>query len=70
MPLTGHFSTTINIYRNGLADVLILTFDELLMKLCTLLELLRNPDATNLVVPTVTVKKPKSRRKLRPGRRR
>jgi NADPH-dependent 7-cyano-7-deazaguanine reductase QueF-like protein len=46
------------LYRNGLVDVLVLTYDELLTKLRTLLELLRNPDATNLVVPTVTVKSP------------
>lgn len=58
------------LYRNSLVGVLVLTYDELLTKLRTLLELLRNPDATNLVIPTVTVKKPKPRRKPAPGRRR
>lgn len=56
------------LYRNGLAGVLVLTFDELLLKLTTLLSILKNPDATKLAVPTVTVKKPKPRRKLGPGR--
>ena len=55
------------LYRNGLSDVLILTYDELLLKLKTLLEILKNPDATKLIVPTVTVNKPKPRRKS--GRR-
>jgi len=58
------------LYRNSLTGVLVLTYDELLNKLRTLLELLRNPDATNLVVPTVMVKKRKARRKPAPGRRR
>ena len=58
------------LFRNSLAGVLVLTFDELLLKLETLLELLRNPDATKLVVPTVTVTKPKPPKNLGPGRRR
>lgn len=36
--------------------------------LTTLLSILKNPVATKLAVPTVTVKKPKLRRKLGPGR--
>jgi hypothetical protein len=57
------------LYRNGLASVLVLTFDELLLKLTTLLDILKNPDATKLAVPTVTVKKPKPRQKPSRGRR-
>lgn len=58
------------LYRNGLVGVLLLTYDELLLKLTTLLAILKDPDATKLAVPTVTVKKPKPRRKLGPSRRR
>jgi len=57
------------LYRNGLSSVLVLTFDELLLKLTTLLDILKNPDATKLAVPTVTVKKPKPRQKPSRGRR-
>lgn len=69
-PREPNTKKSFELYRNGLAGVLVLTFDELLLKLETLLELLRNPDATKLVVPTVTVKKPKQRKKPGPGRRR
>lgn len=69
-PREPNTKKSFELYRNGLAGVLVLTFDELLLKLETLLELLRNPDATKLVVPTVTVKKPKPRKKPGPGRRR
>jgi len=69
-PSAPNARKSFELYRNGLAGVLVLTFDELLTKLVTLLELLQNPDASSLVVPTVTVKKPKSRRKPAPGRRR
>lgn len=55
------------LYRGGLAGVLVLTFDELLRKLVTLRDLLKDSDATKLAVPTVTIKKPK-RRKLGAGR--
>lgn len=69
-PTQPNAQKSFELYRNGLAGVLVLTFDELLMKLTTLLELLRDPNATKLVVPTVTVKKPKLRRKRAPGPRR
>jgi hypothetical protein len=69
-PTTPNAQKSFELYRNGLSGVLVLTFDELLIKLMTLLELLRNSDATKLVVPTVTVEKPKPGSKLDPGRRR
>ena len=57
------------LYRNGLAGVLVLTFDELLLKLTTLLDILQNPDATKLAIPTVTIKKPRRRRRPSLGSR-
>lgn len=69
-PTEPNAQKSFELYRNALSGVLVLTFDELLIKLMTLLELLRNSDATKLVVPTITVKKPKPRSKLEPGRRR
>jgi len=58
---------SLELYRGGLSGVLVLTFDELLRKLVTLHNLLKDPDATKLAVPTVTIKKP-TRRKLGSGR--
>ena len=55
------------LYRNSLSGVLIITYDELVLKLTTLLQILKDPDATQLITPTVTIKKPKARKKSRPG---
>ena len=43
-PSAPNARKSFELYRNGLAGVLVLTFDELLTKLVTLLELLQNPD--------------------------
>lgn len=71
-PAEPNAQKSFELYRGGLADVLVLTFDELLRKLVTLRDLLKDPDASKLKVPTVTVKKPKRRKPgpLGPRRRR
>lgn len=66
-PAEPNAQKSLELYRGGLAGVLVLTFDELLRKLVTLRDLLKDPNATKLKVPTVTVRKPK-RRRLGPGR--
>lgn len=53
-----------------LAGVLVLTFDELLLKLVTLRDLLKDPNATKLAVPTVTIRKLKRRKPGSAGLRR
>lgn len=67
-PQNPNEQKSLELYRNGLSGVLVLTFDELLLKLTTLHDILKNPDATAITMPTVTVKKPKLVRK--PGHRR
>jgi hypothetical protein len=69
-PKEPNLQKSFELYRNGLNEVLILTFDELLLKLVTLLQILKDPNATKLIAPTVTVMKPKSRKKRGPGRQR
>ncbi len=69
-PREPNTKKSFELYRNGLAGVLVLTFDELLLKLETLLELLRNPDATKLVVPTRDHQKTQAAKETWPGRRR
>ena len=61
-PREPNLQKSFELYRNGLNGVLVLTYDELLLKLVTLLQLLKDPAATKLATPTVTVSKPKRRR--------
>jgi hypothetical protein len=66
-PTASNAQKSLELYRGSLAGVLVLTFDELLRKLVALRDLLKNPDATKLVVPTVTIRRPQRRK---PGPRR
>ncbi|HZY71880.1 MAG TPA: Shedu immune nuclease family protein, partial [Edaphobacter sp.] len=67
-PREVNLQKSFELYRNSLAGVLVLTYDELVLKLVTLLEILRDPEATELKVPTVTVKKPRTRKLRGPAR--
>jgi Domain of unknown function (DUF4263) len=61
-PRESNAQKSLELYRGSLTGVMVLTFDELLSKLITLRDLLKDPDATKLAVPTVTIRKPKRRR--------
>ncbi len=70
-PTTPDRLKSLELYRNGLAGVTVITYDELLLKLTNLLALLKDPDAGAFAVPTVTTRKPRPRRRKgprRPGR--
>lgn len=67
-PITPDRLKSLELYRNELAGVTVITYDQLLLKLTNLLALLKDPDAGAFAVPTVTTRKPKSR--LRKGPRR
>lgn len=70
-PTTPDRLKSLELYRNGLAGVMVITYDELLLKLTNLLALLKDPDAGAFAVPTVTTRKPRPRRSKgprRPGR--
>lgn len=64
-PSVPNEQKSFELYRNGLDGVTVITFDELLIKLETLLRLLQDPDATTFVVPTVTMKKLAQRNRRR-----
>lgn len=66
MPEDLNLRKSFELYRNGLNGVVVITYDELLLKLRTLLNLLKDPGARTFAVPTVTTKRPK-RRKPGPG---
>lgn len=69
-PTTPDRLKSLELYRNGLAGITVITYDELLLKLTNLLSLLKDPDAGAFAVPTVTTRKPKSRKRgkgRRPG---
>jgi Domain of unknown function (DUF4263) len=65
-PQQPNHQKSLELYRNGLNGVLVLTFDELLLKLEILLTLLRNPDVDQLAAPTVTISRPKRKKKRGP----
>ncbi|MEA3001478.1 MAG: hypothetical protein QOH81_266 [Sphingomonadales bacterium] len=68
-PKTKDHQKSFELYRNGLSGVTVITYDELLLKMQTLLHLLKDPEAKSLAVPTVTTKKPNRRRGSRHNKR-
>lgn len=68
MPRELELQKSFEFYRSELRGVTVITFDELLLKLQVLIDLLKVPDARAFAVPTVTRKELWARRGLRrPG---
>lgn len=62
MPEDLNLRKSFELFRNALNGVVVITYDELLLKLQSLLRLLKDPGAKTLAIPCVTTKRPKRRK--------